>query len=149
MSSPVVNAIAAALKAGKYPARKFGKRENKQIESVLDSTVKLVEATYDATVNGGALGTYTLGVSIPAGAVVTAAWCDIQTGLAGASGSLTLNVPTEGALTQALTSAANGSASVVASTALPKKVAAARTLQVTVTGGALSAGKIVFHVQYV
>lgn len=150
MSNPVVNAIAESEKAGKYPARKFGKREDKLIESVLASTVKLVQATYDVAVDGGALCAHVLNVSIPADAIVTAAWCDIQTGLAGASGSLTLNVPTDGALTQALTSASNGSASVVASlNTLPKKVTANRTLQVTVTGGALSAGKIVFHVQYV
>lgn len=149
MSNPVVDAIAEAKKAGRFP-KKFNKREDKIIESVLGSTVTLVQATYDVAVNGGALGTYTLGVTVPSTAIVTACWCDIQTGLAGASGSLTLNVPTEGALTQALTSAANGSPAVVASSGvLPKKVAADRVLQVTVTGGALSAGKIVFHVQYV
>jgi len=148
MSSNPVNARVEAAKAGPFP-KKFGKREDKIVESVLGSTVKLVQATYDVAVDGGALGVHVLNVSVPADAIVTAAWCDIQTGLAGASGSLTLNVPTDGALTQALTSAANSSPSVVASSALPKKVTAARTLQVTVTGGALSAGKIVFHVQYV
>lgn len=149
MSNPIVDAIAEAEKAGRFP-QKFNKRENKIVEAVLASTVKLVQATYDVAVDGGALGAHVLNVTVPASAIVTACWCDIQTGLAGASGSLTLNVPTEGALTQALTSAANGTAAVVASTGvLPKKVAADRVLQVTVTGGALSAGKIVFHVQYV
>lgn len=146
MSNPIVNALVEAAKAGKFP-KKFGKREDKLIESVLDSSVKMVPVTWDFAVQGGAAGTIDLGASVPADSVVTAVWCDITTAITG-SGSIKLSTSTSVDLTQTLS--AQGT-SVVASSATPKKISLAggpAALKAVIATG-LTAGKVTFHVQYV
>lgn len=146
MTAPIVNAIAEALKAGKFPARKFGKREDKLIESVLASTPKVVSATWDFSVNGGGIGSVSLSASLPAGACVTGVTCDVQTQLAG-SGTLKLKTA-DGDLSATLSSSdAVGTPSKLATS--PKKTTQARALQAEVAGAVLTAGKVTFWVTYV
>ena len=144
-----MNALVEAAKAGRFP-RKFNKRENKIVESVLDSSVKMVPVTWDFAVQGGAVGDIALAASVPAGAVVTAAWCDIETAITGA-GTLTLKTSSDVVLSQGLTSGSPATQpSVVASLAVPKKVGVANvSLKVTISSAVLTAGKVTFHVQYV
>ncbi len=68
---------------------------------VIESTARLktLQAVYDFAVDGGALGTITLraapgdnqGNTLPAGAVVTGGYIDVETSAASAAGTATLN----------------------------------------------------------
>lgn len=107
---------------------------------------------YDFSVDGGAVGSIPLGVSLPDNAIIVEVIRDELTAAtsAGSGATIILNVPTDGNLEQtALT--ANGGAVTLASsggTAVPKKLTAARQLQVTIAVEAVTAGKIIYHVRY-
>lgn len=117
---------------------------------------KTAIAVYDFAVDGGVIGAITLAgtVSIPDNAVVTAVTHDVLTTCTSATDAATiaLSVPTDGALTTALaiSNAANiwDAGAHLPNTALPKKLTAARNLQITVAVEAITAGKIVFAVDY-
>jgi hypothetical protein len=172
---------------GKYPANRLNERERKTLtvaESYSPSVAAnwavapttqdaalnalaannaggrafTVSALYDFSVQGGAIGTVSLGVSLPIKAIVLEVVSDVVTAptSSGSTGTIALAVPTEGVLNTAL--AANGSASTTvpvyhspnsASPALPKKCAAARNLSVTIATAAVTAGKIRYIVRYV
>lgn len=109
-------------------------------------------ALYDFSVNGGAVGTITLGVTLPDNAVVVEVIREelIAATSTGSTGTIILNLPTDGNLEQtALT--ADGGAITVASTggsAVPKKLTAARVIQVTIATNPILAGKIRYFVRY-
>lgn len=179
MSTPI-NPVTEASKAGSYPARRFNKRERKIVQSVesytpanpaafavqptsvqgaLDQLAaqgsagvsKLVAVTYDFSVNGGAIGTIPLGVTIPNACVIDEVTVDVQVAPTGtAGGTLTLNVPTDGNLAPALVTgtAVQGPIAQNTGSPLPKKTTAARILQVTIATQALTAGKATFFIRY-
>lgn len=114
--------------------------------------MRTVSAVWDFSVNGGAIGTMSLGVSLPSKAIVAEVIRDIETTAdsTGHTGTIQLVLPTDGALEQSAL-AANGSDSGQASsggTALPKKATAARALSVTIATAALTVGKIRYFVRY-
>lgn len=117
---------------------------------------KVALAVYDFAVDGGVIGAITLAgtTQLPDNAVVTAVTHDVLTTCTSATDAATiaLSVPTDGALTTALaiSNAANiwDAGAHLPNTVLPKKLTAARNLQITVAAEALTAGKIVFAVQY-
>jgi len=151
-----VNILKERAGAPKYPARRFDKRERKLIKDLTNAGGLYAIATYDFASQGGAIGTISLAVTLPANAVVTDVFTDVLTAptSSGSDGTIRLNVPTEGNLNAALT--ADGAASGViaqtpntGSTVLPKKAAADRVLQVTIATSALTAGKLRYLVRYV
>lgn len=107
---------------------------------------------YDFSVNGGAVGTIPLSASLPNKAVVTEVIRDEVTALTstGSTGTIILNVPTDGNLEQTALTADGGSPSLASSggSALPKKTTAARTLQVTIATNPVLAGKINYIIRY-
>jgi hypothetical protein len=144
MSNPVVDARKEAAKAGRYPSRKFNKREDKIVESVLNSVVLAESVTWDFSVQGGAAGTVTLSANpLPTGAIVTGVLCVVQTAITG-SGSIKLVGSVDGDLTQTLSSASSG---VVVGTIAPHQLTAANALQVTIATG-LTAGKVAFYLTF-
>lgn len=120
---------------------------------------KTALAVYDFAVDGGTEGTITLAstATIPDNAVVTATTYDVVTTLTSATDAATikLNLPTDGDLSTAI-AISDGTnpwdlgthlASVI--TPIAQKTTAARALQIITAGGEnITAGKIVFAVDY-
>lgn len=111
-----------------------------------------LSVTYDFSINGGATGSIPLGVSLPNKAIVTEVIRDEATACTstGSTGTIILNVPTDGNLEQTALTADGGSPTVASSggSAVPKKMTAARQLQVTIATNPLLAGKIKYLVRY-
>lgn len=142
MSNPIVDARKEAAKAGRFPARRFNKREDKIVESLLNACKVVEAASWDFAVQGGAAGTLTLnGVALPSGAIVTNVYCVVNTAITGA-GTIKLAGATDGDLTQTLSSASSG---VVVSSVAPKQLTATQALQAVIATG-LTAGKVTFYV---
>lgn len=120
---------------------------------------KVALAVYDFAVDGGVAGVITLAdtSSLPDNAVITGITYDVLTTLTSATDASTvkLNVPTDGDISTAI-AISDGTNPWDAGvyfgatiTPLPLKTTAARALQIEVAGGeALTAGKIVFAVEY-
>ena len=112
---------------------------------------QLAVATYSFASQGGAIGTVSLGVNLPSGALVTSVTTEVVTAptSAGGTGTIKLVLPTDGDLTATLT--ANGSATSLNTldTTVPKKATAQRTLSATIATTALTAGVLKFYVFYV
>ena len=123
-------------------------RTNKREAAVLQFAAQLSACTYDFSVDGGAIGTYLFGQSLPAGAIVTHVWTDELTAVTGAT-SITLK-----AGSTSLTGAVNFTASTgvnsqaLASSATAIKVTAASELQIAIATAAATAGKVSFYVQW-
>lgn len=132
-----------------YPHR-FGIREANLAKTIAASTLKTATVTYDFTATGGTVGTQVFAVSLPLGAVVVAVTESvvIQPTSVGSVGTITLGVPTDGALGP--TTTADGTVPSVTTTGspLPKTLTATRFLQVTIATAAVTAGKIVYTVSY-
>lgn len=120
---------------------------------------KYALAVYDFGVDGGTEGTITLAdtATIPDNAVVTAANYDVITTCtsSGDAATIKLNLPTDGDLSTAIAisdgtdpwDAGAHNASVI--TPLSVKTTGARAIQIVTAGGQdLTAGKIVFSVEY-
>ena len=133
-----------AAKAGRFP-KKFNKREDKIVESLLNSVQIVESAVWDFSVQGGAAGTVSLnGATLPAGAIVTGVYCVVNTAITG-TGTVKLVAATDGDLTQTLSSASSG---VVVSSVAPKQSTALQALQVTIGGAGVTAGKVSFYVGF-
>lgn len=151
-----VNLLRERAGAPEYPSRRFNKRERKLIKDLTSGSGLYAIAEYSFATHGGAIGTIDLGVQLPANAVVIGVLTDVLTAPDSATdtGTIRLNVATEGNLNSALT--ADGAASGViahtpnsASPQVPKKVADTRSLQVTIASEAITVGRLRYLVQYV
>lgn len=111
-----------------------------------------VSDVYDFAVNGGAIGVIPLNITLPANAVIVEVIRDEITAATstGSTGTILLGVPTEGALEQTALTADGGSVTHASTggTALPKKLAAPRVLQITVATNAILAGRIRYFIRY-
>lgn len=109
-------------------------------------------ALYDFSVNGGAVSTIDLGVSIPDNAIIVEVIRDelVAATSTGSTGTIQLNVATDGNLEQTALTADGGAVTVASSggSAVPKKLTAARSLRVTIATNAVLAGKIRYFVRY-
>lgn len=114
--------------------------------------MRSLSVTYDFSINGGAVGVIPLSVSLPNKAIVTEVIRDEVTAATstGSTGTILLGVPTDGALEQTALTADGGSPSLASSggTAVPKKMTAARVLQVTIATNPVTAGKITYYIKY-
>lgn len=118
------------------------------------SRLKTAQAVYDFAVDGGAAGTITLrsaaddiqGNLIPAGAVVTGGYIDIEVACLSATGTMAFQVEGAGDLSAALAQASltTGRKSVTpASTgATAVKTTVARSIAVVIATAAFTAGKL-------
>ena len=165
--------------AGKYPANRLNQRERKVAEvtnqyapavagnwaavpATIDAALDALsssgapathgEATasvvWDFSVDGGAVSSIPLAVSIPDNAIVIEVIADVITQIVG-SGTVQLTVPTDGAVQAGSLASADTAIPKTVSPAAPKKVTAARILQVTIASAVVTAGRIRFHVRYI
>ncbi len=122
---------------------------------VMEGTARLktVQAEYDFTVDGGAVGTITLrpvtgdiqGNDLPAGAVVVTGYIDVETAVASATGTVALTAESAGDVLAATGQAGltTGRKAVV----FGAKTTVRRALTMTIGTAALTAGKfrVVLH----
>ena len=123
-------------------------RTNKREAAVLQFAKQLSAVTYDFSVDGGAVGTYLFGQSLPAGAIVTNVWTDEVTAFTGAT-SITLKAGST-ALTGALnlTASTGVNSQALASSATAIKVSSASELQIAIATNAATAGHVHFYVEW-
>lgn len=117
----------------------------------VDKLERLAIATYDFSVNGGAISTISLGVTIPSNAVVTSITTEVVTAptSGGSTGTIKLVLPTDGDLTATLTADGTAAHLNTFSSTVPKKTTANRLLSATIATSALTAGKLRYMVRYV
>jgi len=112
-------------------------------------------ATYDFDVDGGAVSSIGLGVTIPANSVITKAWFDIITVFTstGDNGTIALNAEGAGDLLAAVdadTLSAGPNAGIPVGTAATMvKTTIARELTITIATNAILSGKLILFVEYV
>jgi hypothetical protein len=163
--------------AGQYPSKELNKREQKVLQvaesfspavpgdwetapttqdEALDalaaagsSIMAVSTVEWDFSVDGGAVGNINLGVTIPDNALLVEVVRDVLTApTSGTStGTIQLNVPTDGAVDASLT-ADGAAASAATFDTTPLKLSAARELRVTIGTEAITAGKIKWFVRY-
>lgn len=123
-------------------------RTNKREAAVLQFAKQLSACTYDFSKDGGAVGTYLFGQSLPAGAIVTNVWTDEETAVTGAT-SITLKAGST-ALTGALdlTASSGVQSAALAGSAAGIKVTSASELQIAIATNAATAGKVTFYVEW-
>ena len=161
--------------AGNYPSNRLNKRERKvlqvsnsftpansaawgstppaSVEAALNQlassgVAKTLTATYDFSVNGGAVGSIPLAITIPNKAIITECTIDVLTQVAG-SGNLTFTLPTDGIVHAGSIDSADAVGPQYANLASPKKLTADRVLQATIASAVLTAGKVQVFVRYV
>lgn len=123
------------------------KRTNKREAAVLQFGKQLSASTWDFSVDGGAIGTYLFGQSLPAGAIVTNIWTDEVTAVTGAT-EITLYAGAT-ALTAALDFTGDSGVkarSLAAGDAI--KLSSMSELQIAITTAAATAGKVSFYVEW-
>lgn len=136
-----VNNLTEVKGAGKYPSRRYGKRERKLIKD-LSGPARIVTALYDFSVDGGAVGAVDLDVTIPAGAIVTRVWTDELTNVtSGGAAEVAIEVGAQVIVAAAVASGLSGAqAQTVASG--PVKITTAANLELVISVAALTAGKV-------
>lgn len=134
-SSPVPATIDAALDqlALAGPAAQYG--------------MATASVEWDFSVNGGAVSSIPLGITLPDNAIIQETIADILVAVTGA-GTVQLSVPVDGALQTGTTDSADAIAPQDVSLAAPKKLTAARIIQVTIAGAVVTAGKVRYYVRY-
>lgn len=123
-------------------------RTNKREAAVLQFAKQLSTVTYDYSKDGGAVGTYLFGQSLPAGAIVTNVWTDEETTVAGAT-SITLKAGST-ALTGAVdfTGDAGIQSRALAGSAAGIKVTSLSELQIAIATNPATAGKVTFYIEW-
>ncbi len=123
-------------------------RTNKREAGVLEFAKQLQTALWDFSTDGGAVGTYSFSVQLPANATVTNVYADEQTAVTGAddikvqAGSTDLTASTD------FTASSGPRSMTLASSATAIKVTAASELKMVITTNAALTGKIRFAVEY-
>lgn len=139
-----------ALSPARQKAGNFPKRASKREAGILSFAKQVQTVLYSFAADGGAVGTYSFGVKLPANAVITGIFSDEQANLTGATAELQLLAGAT-ALTDAAvaTSAYAGTQSrALASSASAIKLSADSELKMAITVAAITAGKVRFAVEY-
>lgn len=131
------------------------------IEGALGRGSRIVRATYDFAVDGGAVGALTMravtgdlaGNTVPSGAVILGGYIDVSTAVASATGTVALMLEGAGDILAATGQAGLtlGRKSVIPAFtgATTVKTTAVRSLQVTIGTAALTAGALTVVLLYV
>jgi hypothetical protein len=108
-------------------------------------------ATWDFATQGGAIGTTSLGITLPDNALITHVTTEVITAptSTGSTGTIRLSVPVDGNITATLTADGAGTSSTASGGAMPLKLTAARALSVTIATNAVLSGSIRYYVSYV
>jgi hypothetical protein len=127
--------------------------ENHPSAIVGKTFVGMVKVKYDFAVNGGAVSTIPLGVTLPDNAIIFEGCGDIITAFTstGGTGTIALNANTGGDLLAAVdadTLAGVFAIIPVGSAASAVKLTAAREIAITIGTAAITAGKAVFFLFY-
>lgn len=137
----------------KSPMRTLAKplaegRTNAREASVLEFAQQCQTCLWDFSSDGGAVGSITFGVSLPANAVITRVFSDEQTAVTGAT-SITLKAGST-SLTGAIdfTGDSGIQSRALAGSAAGIKLSSASELQIAIASVAATAGKIRFMVEY-
>lgn len=114
----------------------------------------VARATWDFAVDGGAVSTIGLGVTMPDNAIIVGGILDIVTGMTSAGGGGTIALNSEGAgdlLAAVDADTLSGLVAIIPvwTAATSVKMTSANELQVTIAVEALTAGKFVLFAQYV
>lgn len=133
-------------------------KANKREAAVLEFSSQIMSALYDFSLDGGAVGTYSFGISLPANAVVKAIYADVQTAatsggsatyqLKAGSSDLTADIAFDSA-TAGIDDA--GVLSLPLNVSSPfdcLKLSSASELKLSIETAALTAGKVRFAVEY-
>jgi hypothetical protein len=113
------------------------------------SKLVMIEATYDFASMGGAVGTISLGKSLPAGSIVTQLYTDALTSLT-SGGAATVAIEVGSDVLKAATAFNDASLTGLdAQTGLPIKTVNGGNLEVVIAGAALTAGKIRVMLAYI
>ena len=123
------------------------KRTNKREAAVLQFAKQISACTWDFAVDGGAVGSYFFGQSLPAGAIVTNVWTDEVTAVTGAT-DITLKAGST-ALTGSLDF--TGDSGVKArsmAVADAVKLSSASEINIAIATDAATAGKVVFYMEW-
>lgn len=139
MKSPAIRTLAGSLAEG---------RSNKREAAILEFATQSMSAVYDFSVDGGAVGTYLFGISLPINAMVVRVFTDEQTAVTGAT-DITLKAGST-ALTGSIdfTASSGTNSQALAGSATAIKLAASSELQIAIATAAATAGKVRFHVEY-
>lgn len=122
-------------------------RTNKREAAVLQFAKQLSACTWSFSVDGGAVGTYLFGQSLPAGAIVTNVWTDEETAVTGAT-SITLKAGSTsltGALDMTGDSGVKARSLAVADAV---KLTSASELNIAIATNPATAGKVTFYVEW-
>lgn len=106
---------------------------------------------YDFAVLGGAVSDIVLPLTVPAGAIVVRAHAEVLAAVtsAGSGASIAVKSGSDVIVTAVDAEATFTLGAIVALNVNPKKAAAASSVAITVSGEALTAGKINFYIQYI
>lgn len=114
--------------------------------------LRIATVVYDFAVNGGAVSTIPLSLTLPAKAIIVDIIREEVTAATSTSstGTIILNVATEGNLEQTALTCNGGTATVASTggTAAPVKLAAARVVNAVIATNAILAGKIRWYIRY-
>jgi hypothetical protein len=117
-----------------------------------DGTGGILKCTYEFAVDGGAVGTLNLPVTLPAGAIIYGGMIDVDTDpTSGGSATVALGLNTNTDLLAATAIASiTGRVAIVPvfTAASAVKLTAERTLKLTVAVAALTAGKMDIYLNY-
>lgn len=136
--------------AGRLNQNRLNARES----AILDrAAVRKATVLWDFSVDGGAVGTFDLGVDLPAGAIVTSVVCDALTA-ATSGGSMTAQLKagatalTDATAKASLTGVATQALASSATAIKPSDTATSR-LSLALATAAATAGKLMYTVTYV
>jgi len=150
MAIQTTRTIAGPLATGKVNKREAG---------VLEFASQIASVIWNHTRDGGAVGTLSLGTALPANAVITRAWADVQTAAtSGGSATFSLVAGSTTVLAATAFDNANNGINVVGVQTLKNdavgsgfealKVAASSELKLVIAGAALTAGKVRLAVEF-
>lgn len=154
-----MSAHAQVTKSQKYLLNNYAgdAARQAQLGTIVDSSKRSVRAIYDtaASIGSASVGAHTLGVTLPAGAVITRSWFVVDTQFGSVSGSGTVAIHCETANNIFTATDIDGSAagtltegaSTGAASAF-KKITAACPITATVASSDMTAGKLEVFVDY-
>lgn len=137
----------------------FGSRINAREAAILDHCAKqMLLLTYDFSQDAGAVGTIDFQVNLPANAVITGIWADVVTAVT-SGGSATLQLKAGVTSIMAAIGYADTTHGVNATGVVPQvvvasapatalKLAAASDLTLVIAGAALTAGRVIYVIDY-
>lgn len=139
-----------ALNYSKVPPHLSNPLIGDALDAAYASKEVMIEAIYDFSTMGGAVGTLSLGKSLPAGAIVTRLLTDVTTAMtSGGVATVALEVGTDVLKAATAFNDASLTGLDAHTSGLPLKSALGGNLEFVIAGAALTAGKVRVLVAYI